>query len=158
MSKILYSMSDLLYIPRVTHEEKRAWIIGILAVGTYAAYLAVVLGRAAGTPVADVAYASPLLWAVGVSIGASIVLSILVSIGTPKGARTRDQRDREIHRFGDHIGQSFVVIGGVAALVLAMAEADPFWIANVIYAGFTLSAILGCTAKIAAYRWGFQPW
>jgi hypothetical protein len=29
-----------------------------------------------------------------------------------------DQRDREINRFGEYIGQSFVVIGRVAALIL----------------------------------------
>jgi hypothetical protein len=158
MLSMLYIVSALLYIPHVTHEEKRAWIIGVLAVGAYAAYLAVVLARAADTPVAEVSYASALLWAVGLSIAASIVLSIAVSIGAPKDANRRDQRDREIHRFGEYVGQSFVVLGGVAALGMAMAEVDQFWIANVIYAGFTLSAVIGCVAKIAAYRWGFQPW
>ncbi|MEV3994001.1 hypothetical protein AB0J57_34500 [Streptomyces sp. NPDC049837] len=142
----------------MTHEEKRAWIIAVLALGTYAVYLAVILTRAAGTPVAEVSYAPPLLWAVGISIAASIVLSIAVSIGAPKDAGRRDQRDREIHRFGEYVGQSFVVLGGVAALALALAEVNHFWIANAIYAGFTLSAIVGCAAKLAAYRWGFQPW
>ncbi|MFF8973100.1 hypothetical protein [Streptomyces sp. NPDC014995] len=142
----------------MTHEEKRAWIIAVLAVGTYAAYLTVILARAADTPVADVSYASTLLWAVGISIAASIVLSIAVSIGAPKEASRRDQRDREIHRFGEYVGQSFVVTGGVAALGMAMADVDQFWIANVLYAGFTLSATVGCVAKIAAYRWGFPSW
>ena len=41
---------------------------------------------------------------------------------------------------------------------MAMAEADHFWIANVIYLAFVLSAILGSIAKIVAYRRGFQPW
>ncbi|MFC5637209.1 hypothetical protein [Streptomyces bullii] len=152
-------MSDLLYISQVTHEEKRAWIIAVLAIGTYAAYLAVILARAAdNTPLAEVSYASTLLWTVGISIAASIVLSIAVSIGAPKDAGRRDQRDREIHGFGEYIGQSFVVLGGVAALGMALADVDQFWIANVLYAGFTLSASVGCAAKIAAYRWGFQLW
>jgi hypothetical protein len=151
-------VSSLLYIRGMPSEEKSAWIMGVLAVGTYAGYVAVVLGRAGDTPLAEVPYAAALLWTLGVSITASIGLHLLIGMFLPKGVRRKDQRDKEIHRFGEYIGQSFVVIGGVAALVLAMAEADPFWIANVIYAGFTLSAILGCTAKIAAYRWGFQPW
>jgi hypothetical protein len=46
----------------------------------------------------------------------------------------------------------------VAALLMAMAEWDHFWIANVIYLAFVLSAILGSVAKIVAYRRGFQPW
>ena len=78
--------------------------------------------------------------------------------GLAQGRGQKDQRDREIHRFGEYIGQSFVVIGGVAALVLAMAEADHFWIANAIYLAFVLSSVLGCAAKIVAYRRGFQPW
>lgn len=36
---------------------------------------------------------------------------------------------------------AFVLIGGVGALLLATAEADPFWIANVIYVAFVLSAL-----------------
>jgi hypothetical protein len=55
-------------------------------------------------------------------------------------------------------GRSFVVVGGVAALLLAMTAADHFWIANVIYLTFVLSAVLGSVAKIVAYRRGFQPW
>ena len=46
----------------------------------------------------------------------------------------------------------------MAALVLAMRELDPFWIANAAYLAFVLSAAVGSAAKIAAYRGGFQPW
>ena len=50
------------------------------------------------------------------------------------------------------------VIGAVAALVMAMAEVDHFWIANAVYLAFLLSALLSSTAKIAAYRKGFHTW
>jgi hypothetical protein len=43
-------------------------------------------------------------------------------------------------------------------MLLALFEARYFWIANVIYLAFVLSAILGSTAKIFAYRRGFHPW
>ncbi|MEJ8646188.1 hypothetical protein WKI68_43050 [Streptomyces sp. MS1.HAVA.3] len=101
---------------------------------------------------------SALLWTVGAAIVASIALHITVALLSPEEEKTKDQRDREIHHFGEYIGQSFVVIGGVAGLVLAMAEVDQFWIANAIYLAFVLSALLGSTAKIVAYRLGFQPW
>ncbi|MEG3631431.1 hypothetical protein [Streptomyces poriticola] len=140
-------------------EEKRAWIMMLTAVVSYAVYLAVVLGRAVdATPLTDVSYVPPLLWAVGVSIAASIVLGIVVSIAAPRSDGRRDQRDREIGRFAEHIGLSSAAVGGVAALVMAMAETDHFWIANVIYLGFTLSQIVSCVAKVGFYRWGFQPW
>ncbi|MFF9979129.1 hypothetical protein [Streptomyces erythrochromogenes] len=139
-------------------EEKRAWIMIVVAVLSYGTYLAVVLGRSGGGPLAQQPYAAALLWTVGAAIAASIALHITVSLLSPEEGRVKDQRDREIHRFGDHIGQSFVVIGAVAGLVLAMAEADQFWIANAIYLAFVLSALLASTAKIVSYRFGFHPW
>ncbi|MEU8261989.1 hypothetical protein AB0C02_15365 [Micromonospora sp. NPDC048999] len=139
-------------------EEKRSWIMGLVAIAAYAAYVVIVLGRADGDPLAEVSYAGPLLATVGGSIVASIALNIVVSILSAEGANEKDQRDREIHRLGDHIGQSFLVIGGVAALAMALADWDQFWIANVIYLGFVLSAVVGSTAKIVAYRRGFQSW
>lgn len=76
----------------------------------------------------------------------------------PEDARIKDQRDKEIGRVGEYAGQSFLVIGAVAALALSMAEAGHFWISNAIYLGFALSAVLASVVKIAAYRWGFQSW
>ncbi|MFF3327024.1 hypothetical protein [Streptomyces sp. NPDC002889] len=139
-------------------EEKRAWIMLLVAIASYATYLAVVLGRPADVPLAQAPYVSALLWTVGAAIVGSIVLHIAVAAFSPKEANTKDQRDREIHRFGEYVGQSFVVIGGVAGLVLAMADIDQFWIANAIYLAFVLSSILGSAAKLVAYRLGFHPW
>jgi hypothetical protein len=142
----------------MSFEEKSAWIMGVVAVGSYSVYLAIVLGLAGSTPLTEVSYVAPLLWTVGASIAASIALHAVMGISSPRDAGKKDQRDKEIYRFGEYIGQSFVVIGGVAALLMAMAELDHFWIANVIYLTFVLSAILGSVAKIVAYRRGFQPW
>lgn len=142
----------------MTQEEKRAWILVVVSLGAYAVYLAVILGRAGDTPLADVRYVSTLLWTVGGAIVASIVLNIVTGSVPQKGAVRIDQRDREIGWFGERVGQSFVVIGGVAAMVMSMAELDHFWIANVIYLTFMLSAVLGAVTKIFAYRRGFQSW
>ncbi|TAP43491.1 hypothetical protein [Arthrobacter sp. S39] len=142
----------------MSFEEKSAWIMGVVAAGSYGVYLAIVLGLAGTMPLVDVPYVAPLLWTVGASIALSIALHILMGISSPKEAGKKDQRDREIYRFGEYIGQSFLVIGGVAVLLMAMVETDHFWIANVIYLAFFLSAILGSVAKIVAYRRGFQPW
>ncbi|MFE3991186.1 hypothetical protein ACFXPW_05675 [Streptomyces goshikiensis] len=143
----------------VAFQEKRAWIMGVVAILGYAVYLAVVLARAgAGVPLAEVAYIAPLLWTVGGAIAVSIALNIAVAIASPGEADAKDQRDKEIARVGDHAGQSFLAIGAMAALALAMAEADYFWISNAIYLGFVLSAVLGSVVKLAAYRSGFQSW
>ncbi len=139
-------------------EEKNAWIMGLVAIAGYATYLAIILSRAGTTPLPEVPYVSTLLWCIGGAIALGIVLSIAAAALSPEDAGQKDQRDREIGRFGEHVGKSFLVIGGLAALALALAEASHFWIANVLYLGFVLSAILECIAKVVAYRRGFQPW
>jgi hypothetical protein len=139
-------------------EEKRAWIMGVVSVVAYAVYAVVILGRAESISLVDVPYVAMLVWTIGGAIVVTIVLSILVAIASPRDANLKDERDREIGRFGEYVGNSFVVIGGVSALVLAMAEANHFWIANAVYLAFVLSSILSNIAKIAAYRWGFQKW
>ena len=87
-----------------------------------------------------------------------IVITIVISAISPKEAGKSDQRDKEIKRMGDYIGQSFVIVGAVSGLIFAWLEADYFWIANVIYLCFVLSALLSTTAKLVAYRRGFVGW
>ncbi|MFC0435927.1 hypothetical protein [Kutzneria buriramensis] len=141
----------------MAYEEKRAWIMLVVSVAAYAAYAVLVLSRSGPGPLTAAPYAATLLWITGGSIVATIVLNIAVSIASPRDSK-RDQRDREIGRFGDRIGQSFVVVGGVLAMFLAIFRLDQFWIANAIYLAFTLSAVLGSVARIVGYRRGFQTW
>jgi hypothetical protein len=69
-----------------------------------------------------------------------------------------DACEREIHRFGEYTGYAFVTIGALGAMALAILEVDHFWIANLVYLCFILSAILGSIAKIVAYRSGLPRW
>jgi hypothetical protein len=142
----------------VALEEKRAWIMALVTACGYLVYLVVVLGGAGDGPFVETPYVAALLWTVGVAIVVAIVLGIAAVIATPEDSRRKDERDREIERFGEYIGQSFIAIGGVATLVMAMAEVHHFWIANAIYLAFALSGLLGSLAKISAYRRGFQSW
>jgi hypothetical protein len=75
-----------------------------------------------------------------------------------RGSRVVDDRDRQIGRLGDYTGLTFVVIGALAAMLMAMAGWDRFWIANVIYLGFALSLVLGGIIKVIAYRKPFPQW
>jgi hypothetical protein len=141
----------------MTHQEKRAWIMLVVSAVTYAVYVAVILNRADGHQLSATPYAATLLWTVGSAIVASIVIEIALGVVNPRASRLKDARDREIGRVGDYTGQIFVIIGATAAMLMAMAGWDRFWIANVIYLGFVLSAILGSVTKIIAYRTSF-PW
>jgi branched-subunit amino acid ABC-type transport system permease component len=142
----------------MTHEEKRAWIRLVVAVLGYTVYVAIMVSRVDGRPLPDVPYVSTLLWTVGAAIVASIVAEIGMAIVLPGASRAKDARDREIGHLGDHVGQSFVVIGAVAAMLMAMADWNRFWIANVIYLCFVLSAILGGIAKVIVYRRSLPEW
>ncbi|MEV4293829.1 hypothetical protein [Microbispora rosea] len=142
----------------MTHEEKRAWIRLVVAVVAYAVYVVTILRRADGGPLPDVPYAAALLWTIGGAIGASILAEIGMAIVNPGASRVIDVRDREIGRLGDHTGQAFVVIGAIAAMLMAVAEWDRFWIANVVYLCFVLSAVLGGITKIVVYRRSLPEW
>jgi hypothetical protein len=142
----------------VALEEKRAWIMALVTAVTYVTYLVIILSRMGDGPAGETPYVAALLWTVGVAIAVTMVLSIAAEATTPKDSRKKDERDREIERFGEYIGHSFAAIGGVSALVMAMAEVDHFWIANAVYLAFALSGLLASVAKIFAYRRGFQSW
>jgi hypothetical protein len=139
-------------------EEKRAWMMGIVSVVSYAVYVIVILGRWESGSLVDVPYVAPVLWTIGCAIVVTIVLHTVLATFSPEDADVKDQRDREISRFGEHAGRSLVVVGGMAAFGMALADVDHFWIANVLYLGFALSAVAECVAKVAAYRKGFWPW
>jgi predicted membrane channel-forming protein YqfA (hemolysin III family) len=141
----------------MSYEEKNAWVFGVVTVVSYLAYCVIILTRAQGAPLADVSYAWTMVATIAAAIFANIVLMIILSVATRDRAQ-KDERDKEIGRRGDHIGQAFVVIGAVSALIMAMLELEYFWIANVIYLCFVLSAVVSSTAKLVAYRRGFQGW
>jgi hypothetical protein len=142
----------------MTHEQKRAWIRLVVAVIAYAAYVAVVVGRADGRALPDTPYAVTLLTSVGGAIVASIVAEIVIGAANPRASRVVDERDREIARLGDQVAQSFVIIGAVSAMLMALARWDSFWIANVIYLGFVLSSVLGGTTRVVLYTRSVPRW
>lgn len=137
-------------------EERSAWIYLVLAVLGYPVYLILLFSGGAGLPLEEKPFMWPMIWTIVGSIAAAMVLHAVFRVYTDQGSNQRDERDRQIGRFADHTGQAFVVTGALGGLVLAMLAAPPFWIANAIFLGFFLSAVLGAIAKIVAYRGGFS--
>ncbi len=135
------------------YEEKGTWVYLVTSTG-YAVYLAIMAGRLAGAPVAEVPYVPVLLWTAGASIVASIVGRTLVETVSPSDSRRGDVRDRDVSRSGEYASRWLLVAGPAVALVMAMAKVDYFWIANVIYLGFVLWAVAGSALKLVAYRRG----
>lgn len=135
-------------------EEKSAWIMAILAVAAGTVYVVWVLSGVGDGPITE----APFMWPMIYTILGSIVVSIVLHIFFAPQIGKKDQREREIHRFGEYTGFGFITAGALGGMVLAMLEFDTFWIANVIYVCFILSAIVGSVAKIVAYRSGLPRW
>jgi hypothetical protein len=138
----------------VSYEEKGTWVYLVTSAAAYLVYLAIMLGRVASTPVDQVPYVAVLLWTCGASIVANMAGRMLVEMARPSDSRRADVRDKEIYRFGEYASRWFLVAGAAAAMLMAMAKWDYFWIANVIYLGFVLWAVGGSVLKLTAYRRG----
>lgn len=157
-------MSTSFYIDQVVNrvanrrdmsfEEKGTWVYAVIAVTLAVTYFAIVLGQLPQTAVVNVAYQVPLLAAIGATIGLTIAAHIVVAITAPDDAGKRDQRDKDINRYGEYVGGVVLGVSAVVPLALALAEADHFWIANTIYLAFILSTVSGSIVKIVAYRRG----
>ncbi len=132
----------------MTYEEKNTWAFGAIAPVGYVAYLVLAFMSGSG-PLDAETYAWPMAWAVLGAITAGILAGIVLGMA---GTRRIDQRDREIDWFGSRVGNSFIVIGGVAALALCLVEAPQVYIANVLYLGFVIAAMLQAATKLVAYR------
>ncbi|GAA2229195.1 hypothetical protein N1031_06170 [Herbiconiux moechotypicola] len=145
----------------MSYEERGTWVYLVVSAGVYAAYVAVVLAGGVH-PLAESDYQVPLLVSIGAAMVAAIVLRIVMEIaaGVVRGGQAgtdplrADARDREIDRLGTLRTWWVVAAGALAALVMALAEWPPFWIANVIYLGFVLQAVSSSIVKLAAYRRG----
>lgn len=141
----------------MSYEEKNTWAFGIIAVAGYVTYLVVLLSQSE-TPLTATPYVLPMLSTIGGAILAGIVAGIVIGILSGRDREKKDQRDRQIYRRGEYIGHAFVLAGAIVALLLAMLEADHFWIANVIYLAFVIAAVAATVVKITAYRRGFAQW
>ena len=139
----------------MSYEEKGQWVYLVVTAVTTVAYLVLVAGQAGGRPLTEVDYVPILLWMIGIAIVASIVGHIVIAIARPDEPHTADVRDREIGRRGEYVGGTILGIGMVIPFILAISEADHFWIANAMYLVFALAALTGTVIKLVAYRRGF---
>jgi hypothetical protein len=138
----------------MSFEEKGTWTYTVIAVVVAVTYFAIVLGQLPQTPAGDLAFQMPLIGAIGATIGLSIAAYVVIGISAPDDAGKRDERDKDINRYGEYVGGLVLGIAAVVPLILALAEADHFWIASTIYLAFILSTTAGSSVKIVAYRRG----
>ena len=142
----------------MTFQEKSNWVVLVVALPTLLVYAALVGAQVLSKPIAEVSWVQPMVVTIIVFIVANIVGNVVAAASNPGEADKNDERDREIDQFGERIGNWLIVAGSIAALVLAMAMAEHFWIANAIFLGGIAAALLSSVTKIAAYRGPFQRW
>ena len=139
----------------MSYEEKGVWTSLVVSVAVFAWYAVVIIGQLQGADAADLDFAPALLWAIGISIGASIIVRILVEILTPSDSYKVDDRDKAISRRGALAVGSVVTIGMLGPLLLAITRAEPIWIANAMFAIYFIGSMVGSVVQLVAYRRGF---
>ena len=138
--------------------EKSNWVALIVAVPTLLVYAALVMPQVLGKPMAEVSWVQPMIFTIVGFVVANVLGNVVAAATNPGEADRNDQRDREIDHFGERVGNWLIIAGSIAALVLAMARADHFWIANAIFLAGLAGALLSSATKIAAYHGPFQRW
>ncbi|MBU0936216.1 MAG: hypothetical protein KKI09_12840 [Spirochaetes bacterium] len=129
-------------------------------------YFYYIVGQLQRLPVAEIAYQWPMIMTIGAMIVASIVGTILVSIGTAVSAKIngsgplkeidrKDERDININRQGELAGYYTLSAGILGVIALAMLRFDQFWIANALYLALIVGGLVALVAKLIAYRRGF---
>jgi hypothetical protein len=164
----------------MTMSERTVWAYLVTVIVTSGAYLTLMGTRLAGGPVGQIAWVGPMLWTIGASVLGTVVLTIAGMIaGTiahtiahtiasgrpgPNGRSpalvveidtVSDARDKDIDLIGDRALVGVLGAGFAGALVLAMLDADTFWIGNLLFVFGTIGAIVETTTKIRLYRRGF---
>jgi hypothetical protein len=142
----------------MSSEQKGVWIELVVAIATYAVYVIVALEEVGRSSWSAVNYGPLMLWVIGASVAATVVVRTVVTTVSPKDAGKRDIRDRQIYRIGEYAGRWAVIAGALTALILALLRVDYFWIANAIYLGFFLSAVISGAVKVSSYRRGVPAW
>jgi hypothetical protein len=138
--------------------EKSNWVAIIVSVPTLLIYAILVVPQVLSMPVAEISWVQPMIFTIVGFVVANILGNVVAAASNPGEADRKDQRDAEIDHFGERIGNWLIIAGACTALVLAMAMADQFWIANAIFLGGLAAALVSSITKIAAYHGPFQTW
>jgi hypothetical protein len=138
--------------------EKSNWVAIIVSVPTLLIYAILVVPQVLSTPISEVSWVQPMIFTIVGFIVANVLGNVVAAASNPGEADRKDQRDTEIDHFGERVGNWLIIAGACTALVLAMAMADQFWIANAIFLGGLAGALVSSITKIAAYHGPFQTW
>jgi len=139
----------------LSYGERTAWTYAVVIPAGTLAYLAVVVPRVLTQPVAEVAWAGPMLWSMGLTIVASILGAIVLAVVVRDHEGRLDVRDTQIERTGDRVAFIWTAAGAVVVLPLAMLEVDWFWIGSSVFVLAAIGSTCGAVVQIRAHRGTF---
>ncbi len=144
-------------------QQRTVWatLISFVLVGL--AYAAVIVPRTIGHTPDEISWVWPMATAM-VAVVIVIVAGVIASaIGGAMAAAYRgeqpefeegDERDKQIEAHGNAKGMTLVSFGSLAAIILAMNDVDPFWIAQLLFAVGLVGGVIGAVVKLRAYSRG----
>lgn len=137
----------------MTLSERNQWAYGVAVIVTSGAYFVWLSLQLLRTEPSEIDYVWPLVW----TLVASVVVHALgrgSGRAWPASESQRDERDREIDRRADAL--CFVVFSSLAAVpfIASLAGAHPFWFTNLLFAAYSLTAVLGVVLRAMHYRRG----
>ena len=130
----------------MTFPEKSNWVALVVALPTLLIYAALIVPQLLSKPMTEVSWVQPLFIAIVGFVVANVIGNVAAAMSSPREADLNDERDQAIDRFGERFGNWLIVAGAITGLVLAMAMADQFWIANAIVLGFLAGSIVSALA------------
>lgn len=148
----------------MTMSERAVWteLVGLPLVGLV--YVGIMLARVARMPVDEVSWVVPMIWAMCSLVAIIIFGTIATAIASHVRAAARgeeatlengDVRDKQIELLGKARTHSLTSLGSLAAIIVAMLDTDPFWIANTLFLSGILAETYGVIVKLRSYRSGF---
>lgn len=135
-------------------EEKMAWVTLVSITLVYGAYFWIIADLVSTEPIAEIGYQGLMIATVVGVVFLAVAGSIVVALSNPKRADEHDERDKSIARRAGSISGIVLGAGVFIPLVLAMADAESFWIAQAILAALVVSQIAEDSIRIYFYRRG----
>lgn len=138
----------------MAYEERVAWSGLITSILVLIAYPLLLLW----SPDPHGSWLPIMLYTIGGGVFVTVLITTLWGViaarHDPDARTMSDVRDKDIARMGTRVEHAFLVIAGLAVIVLCAMNVDVFWIAQTMFAGFAVSALIGTIARVVAYRRG----
>jgi hypothetical protein len=139
----------------MTFRELSALAMTIILLLVYGWYSVDLVAEWRVIPVAEIAYEGRLLGMVVFLVALIIVAHIVLAAFNSKTAlEDGDERDQLIELKGEARSGLIVGMAAIAAMLLAIAQFDTFYIAHMLLAGLVLSEIFKGVLVLISYRLG----